>query len=477
MDPDRLPPERDPETASICRDAVGQAAHTVRYRRSLRRYLGILDVLTRQELTVICVACRIALEDAVSEDDLRATIRAYLDARTEEDDRYVLEVRTKLKELDTEFLATTPPSRTVPDCPTSPSCVPAVPARLPSQSYKATLLSLVGQLDTCQRSLLEVINFLKNVQQSSETRLDETLSQLTAVHSNLSGMCAGLQTTGPLLDARIVSGPPVRFASCDPATRPADAPPSYAAVTRRSAPGPPTRSRLRMQSVATRRKIAEAEAAIRDDTRSFQCTPATKPAKAPGRNQLARGFATAVQFKGNVSELVEAVRLDRSGRFYIQVYGKHLATLRAKLSFPEAEPFQRPPSISLDIPELGTFRVNAPYRSATAGKIAMLVADVPVHENPHTFVVSMWVANQHRWGLSGAHWTDHLSHPRRLNRRTASTNSEDLQWLPSRSIQVFVSKELHSAIQASPFCVCDFTYHPIRRYEYTRSSQRLSGAL
>ena len=228
---------------------------------------------------------------------------------------------------------------------------------------------------------------------------------------------------------------------------------------------PPQQQQRIAQMRELRRTEQEIKAKIRCDDRSFQLKPVTLKGPRPSFRQLGISLARTLALP-HLKTIVEDIRSDRGGRFYIQIRAdcrKEFETaLDRCLVRGHAE-------WNLKLDDLGTFDVSDPYESLSKGKIPVVIGNVDEEISADAALTSITEQNASRWQLPAAELLcTHVVAPHRLNRRKRDdAGNPTPNWIPSRNLKVFISPDLHKKLfdaNAAAYASLDYMVLPIRAY-------------
>ena len=125
----------------------------------------------------------------------------------------------------------------------------------------------------------------------------------------------------------------------------------------------PTKKQKIAQALEICNQTHEIKAQIRCDDRSFQFKPVHLKGQWPSFRQLSISTERTLQIP-NLKELVDDVRSDRGGRYYIQIREDKFKTF-GKILDQHLNDEEYTWNIELD--DLGKFEVNDPYQSISTG--------------------------------------------------------------------------------------------------------------
>ena len=224
-----------------------------------------------------------------------------------------------------------------------------------------------------------------------------------------------------------------------------------------------------------RRTEQEIKAKTRSDARSFQLRPVTLKGPRPSFRQLGISLARKLALP-NLKTIVEDIRSDRGGRFYIQIRADCRKEFETTLDRCLVRGHER---WNLELEELGTFEVSDPYQSISKGKIPVVIGNVDEEISADASLINIAEQNASRWQIPAAELLDsHLVAPHRLNRRQRDDAGNPTQnWIPSRNVKVFISPDLHKKLfdaHAAAYASLDYMVLPIRAY--TSPSRSRFGA-
>ena len=458
-----------PDTApDPVRTAVAQAAHTVRYRRDLRRTPEVLEAMSKKELILVNTAlqaCPTHIAATVEPATLIAKIRAYLAAHSEKDAAQLTLVNRLENMRNQLLLAPEAPelprsgeSHTSALCRTRHSVPPSQLLRACSDDIRASIGTVEHITETLDLEDLE-----KPVIQAI-SRLQEVQNCMLFYHSITDWSPPAAHPTPPAPAHR------------DQAATASDsaAPRSYRDAARQAVPTKsPAQQQRNAQAREIRKKTQELKAQIRCDERSFQFCPVKLKGDRPSFRQLGIGLERKLEIQ-NLKAHVEDIRTDHGGRYYVQI--------RADMREPFEKALDRCLECSgdawdIELPEIGTFTVNNPYLSPTKDKVPVVISNVDIDINPEAAITAIAEQNTARWKIPATELeASHFAAPHRLNRRKRDTSGQPLpEWTPSRNLKVFVSKTLFELLKdpKTAFATLDYMVLPIR--SFTRSPRAPQG--
>jgi len=231
---------------------------------------------------------------------------------------------------------------------------------------------------------------------------------------------------------------------------------------------------IKRKIAARRAEIAKERTAIRCDERSIRLRP-TEIRGAVNGGTLARRLLKLMGTKESEKQVVEDIRTDRSGNYYVQIFkGKAREMIEGFAAKADEEG-------TVFLSDLGHWKISPPMKSHTAGKTPVVIHGVPTNVNLNQAMDELWLSNKGRWGLNeDADIADHLACPNRLNRKVRSSTShvmisranemgeeQQFEWLPSKSVKVYVSKEVLTKLtEREGLTYVMFDYNRLRVSEY-----------
>ena len=459
-----------PDTApDPVRTAVAQAAHTVRYRRDLRRTPEVLEAMSKKELILVNTAlqaCPTHIAATVEPATLVSKIRAYLAAHSEKDAAQLMLVHRLENMRNQLLLAPEAPelprsgeSHTSALCRTRHSVPPSQLLRACSDDIRASIRQLEHITETLDLEALEKPTI------QAISKLQEVQNCMLFYHS--------ITDWSPPADHSTPPAPAVRVQAATEAS--SAAPRSYREAARKTLPTKtPEQQQRNAQARELRKKTQELKAQIRCDERSFQLCPVKLQGDRPSFRQLGISLERKLQIR-NLKEYVEDIRTDHGGRYYVQI--------RADLR----ESFEKSldrclecagDTWDLELDDLGTFTVNNPYLSPTKDKVPVVISNVDLDIDPDDAITAIAEQNASRWKIPADELEGkHLAAPHRLNRRKRDPAGQPLpEWTPSRNVKVFVSKTLFELLKdpKTAFATLDYMVLPIRSFTRPpRSHQRV----
>ena len=251
---------------------------------------------------------------------------------------------------------------------------------------------------------------------------------VACAHAHLTGLIPAFQLMNDVYQDCRASQVPLKAATNKGGT-PGEAAPqqSYAQVARRSiqpadarppepgtTPLTPRQQQRFAQIRALRRTEQEIKAKIRCDERSFQLKPVSLKGPRPSFRQLGLSLARTLALP-HLKSIVEDIRSDRGGRYYIQIREECRKEFEMAL---DRSLTRGQAKWNLELDDLGTFDVSDPYESLSKGKIPVVIGNVDEEIPADAALVSIAEQNASRWQLPAAELLDaHMVAPHRLNRR------------------------------------------------------------
>ena len=459
-----------PDTApDPVRTAVAQAAHTVRYRRDLRRSPEVLEAMSKKELILVNTAlqaCPTHIAATVEPATLISKIRDYLAAHERKDEAQLVLVN-RLENLRNQLLL----ASEAPDLPDEYSRTHAstlcrsrhsVPPSVFLRALSDDIRSATDYIETAVKAFIPAKHPQREITSQQIAKLHEVHTCMLFSHS-----CTDWTPTA-------YPTPPAPTERDQAATESGSAAPkSYRDAARKALPTKtPAQQQRNAQARELRRKTQELKAQIRCDERSFQLCPVKLKGDRPSFRQLGISLEQKLKIK-NFKSFVEDIRTDHGGRYYIQV--------RADLR----EPFEKSldlclecagDSWDLELPDIGTFTVNNPYLSPTKDKVPVVINNVDLDIDPEDAIAAIADQNASRWQIPAPELAEeHFAAPHRMNRRKRDSAGQPLpEWTPSRNLKVFVSKTLYELLKdpKTAFATLDYMVLPIRPFSRPPSTLR-----
>ena len=158
-------------------------------------------------------------------------------------------------------------------------------------------------------------------------------------------------------------------------------------------PAPTPRHQQRIaQMREIRRTEQEIKAKIRCDDRSFQLKPVTLKRPRPSFRQLGISRARKLALL-HFKNIVEDIRSDRGGRFYLQIRADCRKEFKTALDRCLIRGHER---WNFELEELGTFEVSDPYQSISKGKIPVVIGNVDEEISADAALISIAEQNASR---------------------------------------------------------------------------------
>ena len=358
------------------------SAHTVRYRRDLRRSINVLEYLNTVELQSICSACKIPCQADTSSNELRHAIKNYLSSRSQEDNQYVTQVRLQARELDTDLLASTPTKQSfVSSSQTPPQLEPHLPK---IQNLRQAVQELTSSVSLSLSLLQDAYEDTKSLRKGHQIDAGQLCSNVRTLRAHFTGLKTGLELYLSNLDL--------------PSKKKSEATQieqlnSYAAAVKNHTPHPARAQAPRKQAVA--QHAAAAKAKLRCDERSVQLTPTNKEKEPTPFNLIAKEFHRALHSLEPMRSVIEDVRRDQVGRFYIQFFPEYLP-----LAVDVVSRSLDTSHGTLDLGLAGVYKPRLSYKSQVAHKIPIVIHNVPTTIDASKVVDEIWSQNADRWQIS-----------------------------------------------------------------------------
>lgn len=473
MESEKGPPDRRKPSQKTLVDAVRFACHQPKYRCNLRNEAVVLEYLDALGLNSILAACNVNKSMTVEAREARELICRYLQ-RYEATDRDWLQRREAAQRsqqldmdmecdaekegvqyhsvsLDNQSSGSQKSKQRPTGVPSRTSSVveeQAPPVASGSPLTQDVLEQMTLALNSAAGALATAAKF---IQSFSEGR------QLSA--NSLAGMVTSLEQASAATTAACSSLVPRSAIKTHPKPATYAQAASKATVRKRSHQSKRNTSAVR----AMRQQVAQEKAALRADRRSLKLKP-SHPCGALAFGSLARAVYGWIQDHSSayssfsLKELIEDVRMDSRGQYYLQFpvnVWQDLCELVSESCSADDSLFS---DLWLSLPELGKFRVRMPTVASTAGMLPMVISGVPVEASPTSALDEIWSANHARWGMALADRDRHLAGLSRLQFRHQPAEVGPVEYRASRSVKVFVSRDVFASLKAGA---------NVLRYEYS----------
>ena len=457
--------EGDLDDAALEKLLYTQAAPTDRFRATLRRYSCRLDKMPS------------------------AVLRCIFDAAVRHTQRDPSWTPAQLAhKLSAYALHDEPPRESTEQShQASPSDIPAQQQQAPAppadaHSFRSWMKNSMAGISKALGALGDTMQYLA-AREHGATFSTEQHHQLQGIvacaHAHLTGLIPAFQLMNDVYQDCRASQVPQQAARNKGGKHGEAAPQqSYAQVARSGmtpadtrapehvTPSPTPRQQQRIaQMRALRRTEQEIKAKIRCDDRSFQLKPVTLKGPRPSFRQLGISLARTLVIP-HLKTIVEDIRSDRGGRFYVQIRADCRKEFETAL---DRALVRGQAKWNLELDDLGTFDVSDPYESLSKGKIPVVIGNVDEEISADAALASIAEQNASRWQLPAAELLDtHMVAPHRMNRRKRDdAGNPTPNWIPSRNIKVFISPDLHQklfATHAAAYASLDYMVLPIRAY-------------
>ena len=320
-----------------------------------------------------------------------------------------------------------------------PATPPVTKNDLPVKGFPAVLQQISNELekdDTLKTQLVGLLQNLLSGVQPPKKLLQETLNVLTSSKNSMHGLKLGLDLSIETMKAH---GTPCVQSSLPPRAR-ENPRPSYASIARAHVPEP---VRAPPRRPTARNELAAMRHAIRDDARSVKLRSVKADgARPPGI--IANAIAKLIDVSMPTNKIVEDVRCDSRGTTYVQLFTEGFET-RLKTLLNKTDSNQ-----VIDLGDAGYYTMSEPTKCEVAGMAPIVISGVKSSHSPAQIATEIWEMNATRWGLSNERCAQHIAGISRLNRRVRPRDGEDKSpnptWVPSKSIKMFVSRDLLRAM-------------------------------
>jgi len=489
MDIDERPPDPGLESVKAAiKTALEKARNSPDFRRDLRECEDIIPHMTKNTVSSIFKKCGVQPVDFKSTDLAREALLEYLKKTEDADNR-----ETRRSRGSGHKRNPSDESRHTQDSPRRRNAMSwadmteengnnepiySRPENQDPISY--ALRQIVNAIGDSQSAMSEAIGLLQLVADGTDPdgrRIREGLQRIKKHFYTLRGMKNALEVSVALVEGNRDNSPENKNRS-----HPHH---SYAAVTKEARVGShpsqypewkvlKLKANIKKKIEARRSEISKERVAIRCDERSLRLKPADVRGAVNG-GTLARRLLKLRGTKESEKEVVEDIRTDRSGNYYVQIFRDKAKEVIEELTSKADE------EGTIFLPDLGHWKISPPTKSHTAGKTPVVVHGIPANVNLNQVIDELWLSNKGRWGLDeAADISDHLACPNRLNRKVRSSTSHDMdsranekeedhqiEWLPSKSIKIYVSKEvLNKLTEREGLMYVMFDYNRLRVSDY-----------
>jgi len=332
------------------------------------------------------------------------------------------------------------------------------------QSFDSILLKLYQANERTCSTLTECLGLLQLAHQGSgpdKFRCGEALYKIKERLAELEGIQIGLSLVNNCQATQQVSDVERNrnrnsFVSSIPSQQPR---PSYATVASMNTNSNSSFAKRNSQRELRRQSISAQRLAIRCDSRSIKF----KAVKATGAVQsgiLAKSILKTLGLDSSrTKKVIEDIRLDRFGTYYVQIHQSEYDSVSAKLT----EVLNSESMMNLD--GLGRWSVLPPSVSRCAGKRPVILDTVPLTWSPSQCVNELWLSNAENWGLNCSDPKEkelNLSEGIRLNRRRKPNEPQQKpgqDWIETKSMKLYVSHSVFALLKKSNFVVrFDFVF-------------------
>ena len=470
MLPSGSQPEGPGSAPDPVRTAVAQAAHTVRYRRDLRRSPEVLEEMSKKELILVNTAvqaCPSHIAATVEPATLISKIRAYLSAH-ERSDEAQLTLVNRLENMRNQLLLepeapdqydSFTQSHAAALCRSRHSVSPSALLR----AFSDDIRMATDYLETAIKAFIPKNHPQKELTSQYISKL-HNVHTCMLLHHSITDWSPPADHPAPTAPAEIIQA----------ATESGGAAPrSYRDAARKALPTKsPAQQQRNAQARELRKKTQEIKAQIRCDERSFQLCPVKLQGDRPSFRQLGIGLERKLGIQ-NLKAHVEDLRTDHGGRYYVQIRADRRESFEKAL---DRCLECAGDSWDLELPDIGTFTMNNPYLSPTKDKVPVVISNVDLDIDPEDAITAIADQNAPRWQIPAPELADeHFAAPHRLNRRKRDLAGQPLpEWIPSRNLKVFVSKTLYEQLKdpKTAYATLDYMVLPIRSFARLPSAPR-----
>ena len=476
MEREKGPPDRRKPSQQMLIDAVRFACHQPKYRCALRKDVVVLEYLDVLNLNAILAACDIDKRMCSGADDARGMIRCYLQRHEGADCEWLkrrqaantsqqleMDVDCDAERDGVQYSAVSKDeSKSESSGEKSKSEPKGTPTSGDSLKHVALVLTAAAE---ALAAAAQFISSLSEEQQSSTTVVSQLVSSLEKTSAATVEACASLSS---------VSRAPKTASYAQVASNV----PRHDRKVRSVMP-----KKLTASLRATRQQIALEKKNLRDDRRSIKLKP-KHPKGALEFGALARAVATQLRADRSdlasrgLKEIVEDVRMDARGQYYVQFPGEDLQAFTSCLRKKSTrEPFTDDDRV-LTLPDLGDFQLRSPTVAGTAGMTPMVITGIPVDTSPSAIMDELWSANHASWGLASADRDKHFAGLSRLQIRHQSANQSSVEYQDSRSVKIFVSRTVTQNFKSGVGMVrYEYSHLPIRPFEQPQKLCSQCGAM
>lgn len=499
--PSKAPPDPNIPNEGLLRKIAELARPTPEFRTDLRKVVKQLDFMSKEGLQEVARSCGINLKDHGPDPGYAKAIISWLEEFRRYDEQYMetsfhagakrkpsktLESQTskpcssKLGEMDSERrMPEDNSAKSEMDTMEVDSSRNAKPndqhvmeklAQSPQnpQSFDMILLKLSQANERTCSTLTECLGLLQLAHQGNSPdkfRCGEALLKIKDRLTELEGIQIGLSLVNNCQATQQASGVEQNgirnsFASSIPSQQPR---PSYATVaslnTKSSSAKRNSQRDLRRQSISAHRL------SIRCDSRSIKFK-AVKATRAVQSGILAKSILKTLGMDSSrTKSVIEDIRLDRFGTYYVQIHQSEYEIVSAKIT----DVLDSESTMKLD--GLGHWTVLPPSISRCAGKRPVIVDTVPLNWSVSQCVDELWLSNAESWGLNASNLKEkelNLSEGIRLNRRRKPNEPQQTpgqDWIATKSMKLYVSHNVFAFLKKSGFVVrFDYCFLNVREF-------------
>ena len=470
MSTSRSPADPGDPPDHVLRQIVETASDSTEFRTSLREAGEATKLLSVTQLAEIVKSCRItrlSLGRPYTKDEHLELITDWLRATKEHDDVVLSELQAGSKRKPSIIFSQSQSQRKMP--PPSEDAKASTGGNMWQMMFDVKESctksnALVSELKGLLESILNGTNPTKERLVSLSSRIDLVMAENKGLSIGLNVCCEALHMMDETAARNTMLSSPSSSADSNVQAK-AKNKISYSAAAQRPPSMKPSQIRQRTKRKitdrhSTRAALSEARSQLRDDSRSISLI-ATDPNGSISASSVARNFLLALRIPEDHRDIVEDVRQSSSGVYYIQVSPRYLDLVLNGIKT------KCKPDNKIDLPNLGEFIANEPTISKVAGKTAIVLSGVPEDWTPSEASQELWRANKSSWKLQDSRMEDHICEDVRLNRRKTEKDPLDSPaWIPTKSLKLWVSKEVVAALRDSHAVVrFDFQFLSVRFFQ------------
>lgn len=328
----------------------------------------------------------------------------------------------------------------------------------------------LGSIDSSLSENMGLLQLIKNGESPPKNRVSEALRRTESSIALLQGLLLGLKTTVDVLHSKNNANNALSADASPPNGRRETSTrnqvnsniprTSYASVVKNSEKPNPSKDTIKRRQ-QSRKAISEERSKIRCDERSVKF----RPISANGiieYGRLARAVGSLLGCGPSTKDLIQQIRLDRYGTYYVQLHEEKASSSIEKL----LNLASQDGTILLD--DLGKFSIFAPTSSVTLNKRPFVVHGIPMNLEEDQILTEIWSSNRERWNIPGNEdISSYLAKIQRLKRKLPKRdNSPGFDWTDSKSVKFFASPEIARYLTHpnKNFIVFDYQYLSVSPY-------------